>query len=93
MLEPRSTFEKGKGIVRRFDDGEEGALYPIILNEERQGLRVMQPDFPEEERDRFAYFDQMDSFTQEERAWNPYYLDFYRPQHERDDLFNYRERR
>ncbi len=80
-------------IVRRFDDGEEGALYPIILNEERQGLRVMQPDFPEEERDRFAYFDQMDSFTQEERAWNPYYLDFYRPQHERDDLFNYRERR
>jgi hypothetical protein len=34
----------------------------------------------------------MDAFSEEERAWNPFYIDFFRPNEEREQMFNYRER-
>jgi hypothetical protein len=80
-------------IVMRLEDEEDGKLHPLILHEERHGLRVMPVDFPDEEADEAAYFDSMDDYAQEERAWNPFYLDFYRPQYERERLFTYTDRR
>ena len=32
----------------------------------------------------------MDIFSQEEKAWNPFLLDFYLPEDERQRLFSYR---
>ena len=64
-----------------------------LLHEDRRGLRVVPIDIPEEsamfDATRFA---DMDAFSEEERAWNPFYIHFYRPDDERQQLFNYRER-
>lgn len=87
------VLQRERSVVVRLDEGEEGHLHPILLHEERRGLRVMPVDFPEDDLlFRSTEFSEMDAFTQEERAWNPFYVDFYRPRDEREQLFDYRER-
>ncbi len=86
------VIRRARSIVVRQDDGEEGYLHPLIMLEERHGLRIMPMDFTEDEMDMINQFDEMDDYSQEERAWNPFYLDFYKPKHERERLFNYSQR-
>ena len=77
------VLRRSRSILMRLDDGEEGALHPLILLEERNGLRVMPVDFPEESTylDYQQNLNEMDDFSQEERKWNPFFLEFYRPPH------------
>ncbi|MCA8944157.1 MAG: hypothetical protein KDB80_16450, partial [Planctomycetes bacterium] len=85
------VLRRRRSIVVRIDDGAEGKLHPLILLEARNGLRVKGEDFPaDSELDRFARNDAMDVFSQEEQAWNPFLLDFYLPQEQRDRLYSYR---
>lgn len=87
------VLQRSRSVLVRLDEGEEGYLHPLILQEERRGLRVMPVDFPEDDLlARSSYLTEMDAFTQEERAWNPFYVDFYRPKEQREQLFNYRGR-
>jgi len=72
--------------VRR-DDGDSGKLHPLILQEERHGLRVMPQDFPIPVEDLSYQFSEMDYFAQEERAWNPFLIEFYLPQDERQQFY------
>jgi hypothetical protein len=84
------VLQRERSVIVRIDDGETGITFPIILHEQRNGMRVMAPDILENDllsvSSRIA---EMDNFSQEERAWNPFYLDFYRPRHEREQLFTY----
>lgn len=85
------VLQRERSVLVRIDDGETGLIYPLILHEQSDGLRIMANDFPEEDLlAASTQFAEMDTFSQEERAWNPFYVDFYRPRHERDQLFNYR---
>jgi len=86
------VLHRSASILIRMDNGQDGYLHPLILLEDRHGLRVMPVDFEEDELQKFGYFDEMDQFTQEERAWNPFYLEFYLPKDERQSLFSYENR-
>jgi type II secretory pathway component PulK len=86
------VLQRARSILVRLE-GQEAQLHPIVILEERRGLRVMPVDFYEDDLLGLASeFDEMDAFSQEERAWNPFFLDFYRPKNERDEIFTYRER-
>jgi hypothetical protein len=86
------VMRRMRSVVIRLDNGQDGYLHPIILLEERHGLRVMPVDFDQDELDQIRLFDEMDQFSQEERAWNPFYLDFYLPKDRRETLFTYQNR-
>ena len=60
---------------------------PLIPFEERIGLRVKPVDMQEEMLLDFTdrYMD-MDQFSREERAWNPFLIDFYMPQDVREEF-------
>lgn len=87
--EERKVFvlHRRKSVVVRIDSQDEDPrLYPIIHMEKRHGLRIFPLDFPEEEMEEQRYLlDEMDSFTREERAWNPFYLEFYEKRPEDED--------
>lgn len=88
------VLRRWRSVFMRLDNDEDGYLHPLILNEERKGIRVQPIDFYDEFDDtsgRFSQFDQMDLWSQEERAWNPFYLDFYRPVEEREQMFRYQD--
>ncbi len=86
------VMQRERSVLVRIDDGETGKMYPLVLHELRSGLRIMASDILEEDLlSQSSRFAEMDTFSQEERAWNPFYVDFYRPKHEREQLFNYRE--
>jgi type II secretory pathway component PulK len=87
------VMRRARSVMMRMDDGEDGKLHPVILLEERNGMRVMPIDLPDDVDRMAAEFDEMDAFTQEERAWNPFHLEFYRPKYERERMFSYRSRR
>jgi|GEM_PF-2618486 len=82
-------LRRARSIVRRIDDGEEGQILPIIPYEERVGLRVQPVDMQEEVFQDFAasYLD-MDQFAQDERAWNPFLIDFYLPPDIRENFYS-----
>jgi hypothetical protein len=87
------VLQRSRSVLVRVDEGDEPYLHPIVLHEERSGLRVMPVDFPEEDLlAKSSAFAEMDAFSEEERAWNPFYIDFFRPNEEREQMFNYRER-
>ncbi|MBI5852990.1 MAG: general secretion pathway protein GspK [Planctomycetes bacterium] len=88
------VLQRERSVLFRMDDGESGTVHPLILHEPRNGLRLLAPDDKLDDLlAQSSVFAEMDSFSQEERAWNPFYVDFYRPKHERDALFNYRQYR
>ena len=84
-------LRRSRSIVMRIDDGAEGQVVPLIPFEERIGLRLQPIDLQEEQellRDE-QYLD-MDQFAKEERAWNPFLVDFYLPKDERDRFYEAR---
>jgi len=87
--EERKVFvlHRRKSVVVRIESEEEDPrLYPIIHLEKRHGLRIFPVDFPEEAMEEQRYqLEEMDEFTQEERAWNPFYLEFYEKKEEDGD--------
>ncbi len=80
------VLRRARSVVMRSDDGAEGKLYPIILFEERHGLRVLAPDLQDDLTDLSVRYTEMDSFAQEDRAWNPFLIDFYLPKWQRQQL-------
>jgi len=74
------VLRRARSILVRLSDREDDVLHPLILLEERQGMRVMPSDFPDDfnDLDFYSSMDQLDDFAQEERRWNPFFVDFYR---------------
>jgi hypothetical protein len=84
-------LRRARSIVMRYDDGEDGKVIPLIPYEERVGLRVQPVDMQDELVGDFAAsYLEMDQFAQEERAWNPFLIDFYLPPDIRQDFFSNR---
>ncbi|MFK7742226.1 MAG: hypothetical protein AB8H80_18070 [Planctomycetota bacterium] len=79
---------RSRSIVLRIDDGEEGKILPLVPFEERVGMRVQpidgQDDYFYDPSERYT---EMDQFSADERAWNPFLLDFYLPQETRERFF------
>jgi hypothetical protein len=86
------VLRRSRTIVQRRDDGDEGVLHPLVLQEDRHGLRVMPVDLQDEVVDLRNTYQAMDQFAQEERAWNPFLIDFYLPQYQRDEFYLKRDR-
>jgi len=72
-------LRRSASMLVRLQDGEEARLHPIFLLEDRSGLRVMPIDFQDRYEDQLRRDDYSDQFAREERAWNPFLLEFYRP--------------
>mgnify|MGYP001211786638 CR=1 FL=1 len=73
-------LRRARSLVMRVDDGDEGLVVPLIPYEERVGLRVKPVDMQEElVVDFTVQYMEMDQFSQDERAWNPFLIDFYMP--------------
>lgn len=80
-------MRRARSIVVRRDNGSDGYLHPLVLREDRHGVRVMPVDQQESYIDLQAVYYQMDQFAQEERAWNPFYIDFWLPQTQRQEFY------
>jgi hypothetical protein len=84
------VLRRARSIVLRVDDGAEGQMIPLVPFEDRVGLRVQPVDIQEEYTDWTRIYSDMDQFAQEDRAWNPFLVDFYLPQHVRDQFYESR---
>ena len=82
---------RARSIVLRLEEGDEGKIIPLVPFEERIGLRVKPVEMQNDVNVDFTlqYMD-MDQFAQEERAWNPFLIDFYMPQDVRQDFISNR---
>jgi len=70
------------------DDGADGKIVPLVPFEERAGLRIQPVDLQEEQvLDLGLVYMDMDQFAQEDRAWNPFLIDFYLPKHQRQEFY------
>lgn len=78
------VIRRSASILVRLEDGEEMRLHPIVLLEDRAGLRVVPIDFPDRYEDELRRLSDIDQFAKEERAWNPFVIDFYKPRSERN---------
>ncbi len=81
------VLRRARSIVVRQDNGSDGYLLPLVLQEERRGLRVMAVDNPIHYLDLGFVYNEIDQFAQEERAWNPFLVDFYLPKHQREQFY------
>ncbi|MBX3463929.1 MAG: general secretion pathway protein GspK [Planctomycetes bacterium] len=81
-------LRRARSIVLRVDDGASGKIVPLVPFEERTGLRLQPVDLQDDVLDLTALYLDMDRFAQEERAWNPFLIDFYLPKHRRDDFYS-----
>ena len=92
LSETNRTFvmRRACSVMMRLENAESGYLHPFVLLEERRGLRVQGQDFPDEASDDLLYgiYSEMDSFSQEERAWNPFLAEFYLPQEDRQNFYD-----
>ena len=71
------VIKRARRQVVRLEDGD-GSLFPLVPLTERSWLRIKPTDFPEkDEEERRKRADTMNEFSVEERAWNPFYLEFY----------------
>lgn len=80
-------LRRARATVLRVDDGADGKIVPLVPFEERVGLRIQPVDMQEEYIDLSLVYAEMDQFAQEDRAWNPFYIDFYLPQHLREQFY------
>lgn len=80
-------LRRARSLVLRLDDGAEGQIVPLVPFEERRGLRLQPVDLQDEHQDLTLLYLDMDQFAQEERAWNPFLVDFYLPKHQREDFY------
>jgi hypothetical protein len=81
------VLRRARSIVLRVDDGSEGKIVPLVPFEERKGLRLQPVDLQDEYVDRSFQYSEMDRFAQEDRAWNPFLVDFYLPKHQREQFY------
>jgi hypothetical protein len=81
------VLRRARSIVLRLDDGAEGKIVPLVPFEERVGLRVQPIDLQEDKLDFGLLYSEMDQFAQEERAWNPFLVDFYLPKYQREQFY------
>ena len=79
------VLRRVRSVVVRLDHDEEGVLYPLIRLEESAGRRVMPVDIVVDENDYLNRRYELDEFSREEEAWNPFLIDFYRPDWQRGD--------
>jgi len=80
-------LRRARSIVLRIDDGADGQIVPLVPFEERIGLRLQPIDLQDEFMDLTLLYLDMDQFAQEERAWNPFLIDFYLPKHRREEFY------
>ena len=81
-------LQRSRAIVLRMDDGADGKIVPLVPFEERAGLRIQPVDLQEEQvLDLGLVYMDMDQFAQEDRAWNPFLIDFYLPKHQRQEFY------
>jgi type II secretory pathway component PulK len=73
------VIRRRRSVVVRSESGDATTLHPLILLEDSKGLKIMPRDFLQDELDRMQQLDEMDEFARDEREWNPFYLEFYRP--------------
>ena len=73
------VIRRARSIEVRIEDGDSAVLHPLMLLEDRKGLRIMPIDFPRDEAALRQQQSEMDAYSSEERAWNPFYVDFYKP--------------
>jgi hypothetical protein len=81
------VLRRARSIVLRYDDGEDGQIIPLVPFEERTGLRVQPIDMQDQRPDLQSLYSEMDQFAQEDRAWNPFLIDFYLPRHVREEFY------
>ncbi len=81
------VLRRARATVLRYDDGADGKIIPLIPFEDRSGLRVQPVDMQEENIDLTFLYSEMDQFAQEDRAWNPFLIDFYLPKHQREQFY------
>ena len=74
-----------------------GVLHRAILRQRQMGIRArrvqasdLQDDPNNRVQDMSMQYVGMDQFAQEDRAWNPFLVDFYLPKWQRDQLMNRR---
>jgi len=79
------VMRRATSVLARFEDNGAASIHPLILLEERQGVRIQPLDFPDEYNslDYQVQLDELDQFAQEERRWNPFYYEFYLPPEQR----------
>jgi hypothetical protein len=82
------VLRRARAVVLRVDDGADGKIVPIVPFEERIGLRLQPVDLQDITPDLAPVYADMDRFAQEDRAWNPFYIDFYMPQHMRQEFYS-----
>ncbi|MBK8100838.1 MAG: general secretion pathway protein GspK [Planctomycetes bacterium] len=80
------VLRRSRSIMVRRDNGDGGKLFPLVLREERHGLRVQPIDLQDEPRDLALEYSEMDQFAADEKAWNPFLVEFYLPQYKRDEF-------
>lgn len=83
-------LRRARSIVLRLDDGASGKIVPLVPFEERFGLRVKPIDLQQDYIDLSFEYSQMDQFAQEDRAWNPFLIDFYLPRDQRERFYQRR---
>jgi hypothetical protein len=80
-------LRRARSIVLRVDDGAEGQIVQLVPFEERVGLRLQPIDLQETTPDLSYLYSELDHFAQEDRAWNPFLIDFYLPKYHRDEFY------
>lgn len=80
------VMRRARSIVLRVEEGD-GSIVPIVPFEERVGLRVLPVDLQDDMLDLTVTYSEMDRFAQEERAWNPFLVDFYLPKSLREQFY------
>lgn len=80
-------LRRARSVVLRLDDGADGKIIPLVPFEERVGLRMQPIDIQENDLDLSRVYSDLDQFSQEERAWNPFLIEFYLPKHRREDFY------
>lgn len=81
------VLRRARSIVLRIDDGADGKIVPLVPFEDRIGLRLQPIDIQETTPDLAPLYMNIDQFAQEERAWNPFLIDFYLPRSQRADFY------
>ena len=79
------VLRRARSVVVRLDHDEEGVLYPLIRLEESAGRRIMPVDVVVDVNDYANRRYELDEFSREEEAWNPFLIDFYRPDWQRGE--------
>ena len=81
------VLRRARSIVQRIDDGADGKIRKLVPWEDRTGLRLQPIDLQEQTLDLALLYSDMDQFAQEDRAWNPFLIDFYLPKHRREEFY------